>query len=494
MASQLITLAERYVLETEIARGGMASVWRARDQVLARPVAVKVLHRHLSEDDGFIERFRREALAAARLAHPNIVAIYDTGSETSEDGMERHYIVMEYCDGGTLADVNAGVGAVRAGRAVAIGRSICDALEFAHQQGVVHRDVKPANVLMTSDGTLKVADFGIAKAAFVSSDITTTGAILGTVTYLSPEQARGLEPDARSDLYALGVVLYEMVSGRPPFHEESQIATAMRHLRDVPPPPRSIRAGIPRPLESVIMKALEKDPDDRFASAREMGAALSGSVGAESTSAFHPPPAEIAATSNSYSGTDMRWIIPVLAIAALVVALALALPTVLDTSNSNGEDARSGNGGAKQPGTGTQIAISASSDFDPYGSEGEHGDDAPLAHDGSPATAWETQIYDSSFEALGKPGVGLLFDLGQPQTVARINLSGSIGAYEVRFGDEPPADQNALEVAAEGSELNGKTTVELDEETEARYWLVWITSLPGSTGTASVAEVAFLGP
>jgi eukaryotic-like serine/threonine-protein kinase len=494
MASQLITLAERYVLETEIARGGMASVWRARDQVLARPVAVKVLHRHLSEDDGFIERFRREALAAARLAHPNIVAIYDTGSETSEDGMERHYIVMEYCDGGTLADINAGVGAVAAGRSVAIGRSICDALEFAHQQGVVHRDVKPANVLMTSDGTLKVADFGIAKAAFVSSDITTTGAILGTVTYLSPEQARGLEPDARSDLYALGVVLYEMVSGRPPFHEESQIATAMRHLRDVPPPPRSIRAGIPRALESVIMKALEKDPDDRFGSAREMGAALSASVGAESTSAFHPPPAEIAATSNSDSGTDMRWIIPVLAIAALVVALALALPNVLDTSSSNGEDARSGNGGPKQPGTGTEIAISASSDFDPYGSEGEHGEDTPLAHDGSPATAWQTQTYDGSFEALGKPGVGLLFDLGQPETVARINLSGSIGAYEVRFGDEPPTDENGLEVAAEGSELNGKTTVELEEETEARYWLVWITSLPGPTGTASVAEVVFLGP
>lgn len=494
MASQLVTLAERYVLETEIARGGMASVWRARDQVLARPVAVKVLHRHLSEDDAFIERFRHEALAAARLAHPNIVAIYDTGSEVGEDGMERHYIVMEHCDGGTLADINAGVGAVGAGRTVAIGRSICDALEFAHQQGVVHRDVKPANVLMTSDGTLKVADFGIAKAAFVSSDITTTGAILGTVTYLSPEQARGLEPDARSDLYALGVVLYEMVSGRPPFHEETQIATAMRHLRDVPPPPRSIRAGIPRALESVIMKALEKDPDDRFQSAREMRAALSTSVGAKSTSAFHPTPAETAATTGTDSGTDMRWIIPVLAIAALVVALAFALPNFLDTSSSNGEDARGGDGGGNQAPPGTEIAISASSDFDPYGSEGEHGEDAPLAHDGRPATAWETQRYDGSFEALGKPGVGLLFDLGQPGTVSRINLSGNIGAYEVRFGDEPPASENELEVAAEGSDLSGKTTLELDEEAEARYWLVWITSLPGPAGTASIAEVAFLGP
>jgi serine/threonine protein kinase len=494
MASHVVTLAERYVLETEIARGGMASVWRARDQVLARPVAVKVLHQHLSVDDGFIERFRREALAAARLAHPNIVAIYDTGSETGEDGMKRHYIVMEYCDGGTLADINAGVGAVGPGRAVAIGVSICDALEFAHGQGVVHRDVKPANVLMTSDGTLKVADFGIAKAAFVSSDITTTGAILGTVTYVSPEQARGLEPDARSDLYALGVVLYEMVSGRPPFQEESQIATAMRHLRDVPPPPRSIRAGIPRALESVVMRALEKDPDDRFGSAREMRAALSASVGAESTSAFHTPSAELDDTADSDSGTDMRWIVPVLAIAALVVALAFAIPNVLDTSSSNGETPTAGDGGVNQPPPGSEIAITASSDFDPYGSEGEHGEDAPLAHDGKPATAWETQTYDGSFEALGKPGVGLLFDLGQPETVSRIDLSGSIGAFEVRFGDEPPTDENGLEVAAEGSDLSGKTSLELDEDTEARYWLVWITSLPGPSGTASIAEVAFLGP
>jgi hypothetical protein len=225
-----------------------------------------------------------------------------------------------------------------------------------------------------------------------------------------------------------------------------------------------------------------------------MRAALSASVGAESTSAFHPPPAQTAATPRIDSGTDMKWIIPVLAIAALVVALAFALPNVLDTSSSNGEDARGGVGGENQPPTGTKIAISASSDFDPYGSEGEHGEDTPLAHDGSPATAWETQTYDGSFEALGKPGVGLLFDLGQPEAVSRINLSGDIGAYEVRFGDELPANENELEVAAEGSDLSGKTTVELDEETEARYWLVWITSLPGPTGTASIAEVGFLGP
>jgi len=190
----------------------------------------------------------------------------------------------------------------------------------------------------------------------------------------------------------------------------------------------------------------------------------------------------------------MRWIIPVLAIAALVAALAFAIPNFLDASSSTGEDASGTDAGDKPPGSTSEVAISASSDFDPYGSEGEHGEDTPLAHDGNPSTEWETQTYDGSFEALGKPGVGLLLDLGQPETVSRIDLSGSIGAYEVRFGDEPPADENDLEIGARGSDLSGKTSLELDEETEARYWLVWITSLPGPTGTASIAEVAVIGP
>jgi eukaryotic-like serine/threonine-protein kinase len=492
MASQLTTLADRYVLEAEIARGGMASVWRARDEVLARRVAVKILHHHLSDDNGFIERFRREALAAARLAHPNIVAIYDTGSEIGEDDIERHYIVMEYCGGGTLADINAGMGAIGPERAVAIGRSICDALQFAHQHGVVHRDVKPANVLMTSDGTLKVGDFGIAKAAFVTSNITTTGAILGTVTYLSPEQARGLEPDARSDLYAVGVVLYEMVAGRPPFEEETQIATAMRHLRDVPPPPRSIRAGIPRALESVIMKALAKDPDDRFQSAREMEVALSQSIGAHPPTASLPRAAPATQAGDSTSGTDMKWLIPVLAIAALVAALAFIIPNVLEEPSGDRSERSSSRG--SEGTAGSELQVGTAKDFDPYGSEGEHGEDAPLAYDGNPTTAWETQTYDSSFEALGKPGVGLLFDLGRPETVARIDLSGVVGAYEIRYGDQAPADESGLEVAMDGDDLGGKTTLDLDEPTTARYWLVWITSLPGPSGTASIAEVAFFAP
>ncbi len=261
MSSEPTTLAERYVLESPIARGGMGTVWRARDEVLARVVAVKILNHDLAHDDAFVARFRREALSAASLAHPHIVAIYDTGSEESGDET-RHFIVMEHCGGGTLTDLAKDQGPLDPDRVIDIGIDICTALGHAHRHNLIHRDVKPANILFTPDGTLKVGDFGIAKAAFGASELTTTGMILGSVAYLSPEQANGDEPDARSDLYSLGVVLYELLTGRPPFAAESQIATAMKHMREEPPPPRSIRAGVPRALEAVVLRTLAKDPAD----------------------------------------------------------------------------------------------------------------------------------------------------------------------------------------------------------------------------------------
>jgi eukaryotic-like serine/threonine-protein kinase len=502
MASQLKPLADRYVLEAEIARGGMGSVWRARDEVLARIVAVKILHSNLSSDESFLERFRREALAAARLAHPNIVAIYDTGSERSEDGdAEHHYIVMEYCGRGTLADVT-GAGPSPPQRVVSVGTTICQALGYAHENQVIHRDVKPANVLITEDGGLKVADFGIAKAAFVSSDITTTGSLLGTVTYLSPEQARGQEPDARSDLYSLGVVLYELATGRPPFAGDSQIATAMQHLHDPPPPPRSIRAGIPRPLESTIMKALEKDPDARFLNAQEMRAALDASAGT-ATGSVAAARSRMATRSERRRnegrsprlehrgddrGTDLRWVWALFAIAAVVVALAFAIPALL----GEGDQAASGGGsknGADGAGNSEAIAVVAADDFDPYGDGEEHSEDVGLAWDDDEATAWHTENYSSPLEAQ-KPGVGVVFDLGETHDVGSIELAGDPGEIEVRYAQESGANADDFDVAAEGSDLQ----IEFDQPIAARYWLVWITQLPNGTGTASIAEATFRGP
>src|SRR5688572_9681518 len=280
----LDTIAGRYVLEEPIARGGMATVWKARDEVLARFVALKILDPELAGDPSFLDRFRTEALAAARLAHPNIVQTFDTGED--DDG--NHFIVMEYCGGGTLEDLLEREGALAPDRAVSFAAHVCDALAYAHRHEIVHRDIKPGNVLLGADGSVKVGDFGIAKAAFASHDVTTTGKILGTVTYLSPEQARGEEPDGRSDLYSLGVLLFELLTGRPPFSAESPVATAMHHLKTEPPGPRAVKGNIPRALDAVVLRSLEKDPDARFSTADEMRRALESACAPSGTAAFEP--------------------------------------------------------------------------------------------------------------------------------------------------------------------------------------------------------------
>ena len=496
MPSELDSIAGRYVLEKRISQGGMATVWQARDDVLARPVAIKILHPHLSQDEGFLERFRREALAAARLTHPNIVSIYDTGTEeTSDDEPDLQYIVMEHCSRGTLEDLLRTEGALSPERVASIGISICEALAYAHRHGIVHRDVKPGNVLIANDGSLKVADFGIAKAAFAKKDITTTGSILGTVTYLSPEQGRGEEPDHRSDLYGLGVVLYELAVGRPPFAGETQIATAMMHVKDPPPSLRSIRAGVPRPLEAVVMKALAKDPDSRFASAEEMARALGSQGGSNGTTAAFPVGAgnsQRPATPAARPSGDTGWIVRVIVALVVVVAAALALANLTDEDSEDPAD----RGGREQPagGSAAPFEIAGVQDFDPHGGDGEHPEEAELAADGEPATSWTTQSYSASLELQGKPGVGLVFDLGEARTVEEVAVTGSDGiTFEVRYADEVAADESGFESAGEAKTGSGPTTVETGGA-EGRYWLIWITVLSESgTGTASISEVEFRG-
>ena len=490
MSSQLVTLGERYILESELARGGMGTVFQAQDEVLARRVAVKVLHDELSRDDAFLERFRREALAAARLTHPNIVAIYDTGSDRGDDGIERHFIVMEYCGRGTLAELLS-TGPLDPSRVAVIGGIVCESLAYAHAHGVVHRDIKPANILVTDDGTLKVADFGIAKAAFAGGDLTTTGAVLGTVTYISPEQAKGLEPDARSDLYSIGVVLYELLTGRPPFSGETQVATAMQHLREEPPPPRSIRGGVPRGLESVILTALAKDPDERFPSARALAGALAE---VDSGGATHVMPvisenraASQPASRPASAGLDLKWVWALLAIAAVAALLAFFVQNVVGDGNRGSE---SGNG--ERPsggGAGSALDIQNVDDFDPHGTGGEHGEDAHLAADGNESTTWRTENYNDPLE-MQKPGVGLVFDLGESVEVGRVEISGTIGSFEVRSGNESGDDETGFDVIADGEAFDGSVEIKV-KRSSGRYWLVWITALPGGTGSASISEVAF---
>ncbi len=259
----------RYELTHLIARGGMAQVYRAMDRQLERPVALKVLFPELSVDRTFVERFRREAQAAANLSHPNIVPVFDWGEDEGS-----YFIVMEYVEGRPLSAVLRDPQRIPPRQIATIGAGVAAALAFAHRHGVVHRDVKPGNVLITPEGDVKVTDFGIARAMNTEESLTQTGAVMGTAAYFSPEQAEGKGVDSRSDIYSLGVVLYEMAVGRPPFTGDSPVAVASKHVRDMPVLPRQANPTVPPALEAVIMKAMAKSPEDRYGSAEELRADL----------------------------------------------------------------------------------------------------------------------------------------------------------------------------------------------------------------------------
>ena len=257
----------RYRIQRKLGAGGMADVYLAEDQELGRRVAIKILNGRHANDDQFIERFRREAKNAAALNHPNIVSIYDRG-----EAEDTYYIAMEFLDGRTLKELIVSRGAAPINVAIEYARQILSALRFAHRHGIVHRDIKPHNVLVDGEGRVKVTDFGIARAG--TSQMTEAGSIVGTAQYLSPEQARGGEVDPRSDLYSLGIVLYELLTGKTPFDGETPVEIAMKHLSATPKPPSKLRPDIPPELDMVVMRALAKNPDDRYQSADEMEADL----------------------------------------------------------------------------------------------------------------------------------------------------------------------------------------------------------------------------
>lgn len=291
-------LSDRYRLVAHLARGGMADVYKAEDTLLNRMVAIKILHQNFASDEAFVTRFRREAQASANLSHPNIVAIFDWG----QDG-ETYYMVMELIEGRTLREILKKDGALLPRRAAEITAEAAAALEVAHQAGVFHRDVKPGNIMIATDGSVKVNDFGIARALDDSEELTKTGAVIGTATYFSPEQAQGLPADGRSDIYSLGVVLYEMLAGRPPFTGESPVAVAYQHVSEYPPTPVEVSPDVPAELSMIVETAMAKNPEDRYQSAADLRtdllAYLSGRlpavVGAAAAAAptilVPPPPA-----------------------------------------------------------------------------------------------------------------------------------------------------------------------------------------------------------
>jgi serine/threonine-protein kinase len=484
-----------------IASGAMAEVWEGQDQTLGRAVAIKVLHSHLAQDQSFLERFRREAIAAARLAHPNVVATYDTGT----DG-DVAFIVMELVHGRTLRQVLSDEGPMNPRRVVEIGAQVADALDYAHRAGVIHRDVKPANILLCDDGRAKVADFGIAKAAIEAfedatgagagaaaragaHDLTQSGAIVGTAKYLSPEQVNGQAVDGRSDVYALGVVLYEILCGRAPFSGDTDVAVALQHLSASPLPPRQVRAGIPRALESVVLRAMAKRPDDRYATAgRLQTALLSVDLRADDVDPILAHEREITPPSGvpKFRDSERSWLVPVVLI--VILAVTLGVVGVLFARSDTGQELLDlpGGGSAKaQP-----VQVAGTSAFDPGGDRREHDGELVNLTDGNPTTTWTTEQYNSRQFGGIKDGVGFVLQLDRPQKLKELQVSSpsqgwSASVYVADVASDRLEEWGDPVATKDG--IDGDATFDLKSHPGAAV-LVWITAL-GDSSSFSASDV-----
>lgn len=473
-----LTLCDRYHLDELIGSGGMAQVWAATDEVLGRRVAVKVLHPHLAGDQAFVARFRQEAVAAARLSNPGIVGVYDTCS----DGVHEA-IVMELLDASTLRSHLDEHGALDADTTVRIALRLLDALEAAHRAGLVHRDVKPSNILLCRDGRVKIADFGIAKADD-TTELTQEGTLVGTATYLSPEQLLGNDVDGRADLYSLGIVLYECLTGRVPFHGDTGAAVALARLHSDPVDPRRVKADVPPRVAAAVMRSLQRDPDDRFDSAADLRAALLDTgiepvVVVEETPDVDEPLTE---ETPSFARSQRGWLLPAMFI--LLVATAVTVAGLLLRETAVRSDGTSTSAPELTTPPPTPLAVDEAVPFDPFGTDGENDRLAPDAIDGDAASGWNTEGYD--LRTFGtKSGVGLALELGTAYDVASVRIDGSTNGWngEIHVVDAATPlsefDPNQSTPAAEFRDMRGPRDLPLDSVgvTSGERVVIWITDL-----------------
>ena len=478
-------LADRYLLGTVIASGGMAQVRRGTDQVLGREVAVKILHPHLAADPMLVDRFRREAVAAARLTDPAIVSIYDTVTDGAINA-----IVMEMVHGITLRQFIDQRGPLPPDDAVDVAAGVAQALQVAHEAGIVHRDIKPANILLCDDRRVKVADFGIAKAG-LGDDLTQAGTMIGTAKYLAPEQVEGGHVDPRTDIYSLGVVLYECLTGRPPFEADTEAATALARLHRDPLRPRQVRPSVPRSLDSLTMQALSRDPGGRPSTAAAFRAMLlgadsddRGAHGADHT--VIAPIAAVAAEPEVYARSERRWLIPTILVVVIGVALSLAGiligrtetgQQIFDRARQIVTSSDDGGGGAS---TAPPAAIAGARAFDPSGDGWEHDDLVPRAVDGDPTTTWHTEFYDVDTWSR-KDGVGLIVLLTSEAELAEVDVRSPTNGWAATVFVAPDADRPTLAdwgdpVTDRTGVASGTATFDLDGRRGGAV-LVWFTDL-----------------
>jgi serine/threonine-protein kinase len=499
MASPVGTLlSNRYRLDEQIGMGGMSTVYRAFDTVLERRVAIKLMHREIAGDSDQLERFRREARAVAQLNHPHIVGVIDAGEEGDPDS-PTPYIVFEYVEGETLKDRIRRNSRLSIAESVAYAIEIARALGIAHERQIVHRDVKPQNVLIDEEGAAKVTDFGIARTLH-QEGLTAEGRVLGTTDYVSPEQALGHPVSGQSDLYSLGIVLFEMLTGDVPFKGDNQIAVAMKHVREELPDVQIRRPEVSATLAAVIDRATSKDLERRHPDAQSMIAELeevlaietarSGHVTGEATTVLRSLPESTRQRVPLRARSSKKGLIALL---VLVLGGAGLLVYLAASGTERGTGARANVAPATSGLTAVHLGQRSASDFDPIGGDGEHPAQTSALVDGIATTTWSTESYDGG---LNKAGVGVVIDAAPGVAARRLDIRTPTPGFQAaiwaargaRPSTAPPAGWTRI--SANAITIGAHQQISLDTA-KARYsqYLVWITKLPAGKRSAAIAEI-----
>src|SRR6476646_8383694 len=500
-------LGGRYRLDAQIGRGGMSTVYRAFDTVLERAVAIKLMHREIASDSDQLERFRREARSVARLNHPHIVTVIDAGEEAAEDGGSTPYIGLEFVEGETLKDLIRREGALDIPQAIAYAIEIARALGAAHERMIVHRDVKPQNVLIGEEGGAKITDFGIART-LTEEGLTVPGRVLGTTDYVSPEQALGQPVTGQSDLYSLGVVLYEMLTGRVPFSGETPVAVAMSHVREQIPDVQLLRGEVSAATASVVDRAVAKDLDWRYPDADSMVADLeevlaieasrAGQATGEATSVLRTLPGGTRRRLPWRLRHPARWAASIALLAAIIAIAIIAAAQQTHKGTGVPPGVQSGAGLQAVP-----LSQTAAHDYNPFGTGPENHDRVQNVVDSDPNTIWSTaNYYEGTLKKAGGVGVGVYLDAA-PRVAARaVEIQTPTPGFDMQvygadkinlsyaYGDTTPLTARGWTGPLGSAEnvRNGQR-VRLSGGGTYRYYLIWLTTLPPGQQSASISEL-----